>query len=137
MAEPTTAHARPDIDIENDIYDLIMTYPPTASDRRQIHIRVQGGAVTLSGHVKTPINRRYLLNKVPQLSGVTHFDSSRLFDEETIRIDSGRALPIGVLVNVRMGTVILTGTLPEGVDLEAVATTINRLPGVERVVAQF
>lgn len=135
MAEPTVTLKRPDIDIQNDIVSIIVQYPPTAADRHHIDVKVADGVVTLTGHVLTPINRRFLLNRIPRVHGVRALDSTLLHDDETIRLDIGQQIGADMFANVRYGTVALSGKVPEGDDLDALAGLIASVPGVVRVVA--
>ncbi|MDZ4770904.1 MAG: BON domain-containing protein [Chloroflexota bacterium] len=135
MTDAADIAVRPDMDIHKQITSIITQYPPTASDRFYIITSVQDGVVVLSGHVKTPINRRYLINEIPKVPGVRALDSSSLFDDETIRIEAGRRLPQGVMANVRYGTVALSGEVPAGTDLDVIAAAVSAVPGVLRVVA--
>lgn len=137
MADAPAVNQRPDIDISDDINDIILRYPPTASDHNHIHYAVQDGLVALGGHVKTPISRRFLLNEVPNIEGVRGVDVSRLYDDETIRIEVGRLVPQGVFANVQFGNVVLSGKLPDGTGIEALAQSVGGVPGVKRVVASF
>lgn len=137
MSEPTIVQQRPDMDIQNDILAIIVQYPPTSADRHQIEVSVTDGQVMLKGHVKTPINRRYLINQIPAVSGVQSVDCSQLYDSETIRLEVGRRLPQGVIANVRFGTVVLTGELPENVNVEALAQSVANVPGVARVATSL
>ncbi len=137
MSDAPVVHVRPDVDIQKAIISVITQYPPTAADRHTIHVSVQDGAVVLSGHVRTPINRRYLLNEIPKIDGVRAVDSSTLYDDESIRIETGQRVPPGVLVSVRYGTVALTGSLPHGTELDTLAAAIAAVPGVQRVVASI
>ena len=132
-----TAMTRPDVDIEEDIRKIIAHYPPLQADRYQLHLEAHGGAVTLSGHVKSLINHRYLVDRVRAIDGVSSVNSDQLYCEETIRIESGRPLPKGVIANAVYGTVILTGTLPQGKTAEDVVKDVALIPGVVRVVTKL
>jgi len=128
---------RPAIDIEEDIRDVIAHYPPLQADRRHIDLEVKNGEVTLSGHVKSLNTRRYFLDQVPAISGVRDVKSDRLYTEESIRLESGRRIPQGVIANAVYGTVVLTGTLPDGKTAEDVVKEVAQIDGVERVVTKF
>lgn len=132
-----TQATRPDVDIEEDIHNLIAHYPPLQADRHQLHIEAHDGAVTLSGHVRSLINRRYLVDRVREIAGVSTVNADQLYCEETIRIESGRPIPNGVIANAVYGTVILTGTLPQGTSAEDVVKDVALIPGVVRVVTKF
>ncbi|MBL8131286.1 MAG: BON domain-containing protein [Anaerolineae bacterium] len=135
MTEPAVVVQRPDIDIHNEIVSIITQYPPTAADRFHIHVSVQEGVVVLSGHVLTPINRRYLINQIPKVVGVQSVDGTQLFDDETIRLEVGRRLPKGLVANVRRGTVTLSGALPGEEPMQGIAALVASVPGVVRIVA--
>jgi osmotically-inducible protein OsmY len=92
---------------------------------------------TLSGHVKSPISRRYLLDRAAQVSGVRAVDGEGLFTEETIRLEAGRHIPSGVIANAYYGTVILTGKLPDGTSAAEIVNQLAQIPGVERVITKF
>ncbi len=132
-----TPMTRPDVDIEEDIYNLIAHYPPLVSDRHQLRIEARSGEVILSGHVRSLITRRYLLDRVRAIAGVTSVNADQLYCEETIRIESGRPIPQGVIANAIYGTVVLTGTLPTGTSADDVVKNVALIPGVERVVTKF
>src|SRR4051812_34324792 len=125
--------ARPNMDIEAEIGDIVAHYPPLQADRRQLHIEVRDGTVTLSGHVKTPINRRYLVDRVAHVRGVHSVNSDHLYSEEAIRIEAGQRIPMGVIANATYGTVILTGTLPDGKSAADVVQDVALIDGVQQV----
>lgn len=128
---------RPDVDIVEELGDIIAHYPPLQQDRHRLTITSAGGVVDLSGHVKTPISRRYLVDKARSVPGVRGVNSERLYDEQVIRLEVGRRIPNGVLANVQYSTVILTGELPEGVTAQEVVAQVAQIPGIERVVTKF
>lgn len=130
MADHSAPAARIDGDIVEDIRTIIVKYPPTNNDRHHIDVRVEEGVAHLSGHVQTPIHRRYLQDKVALVSGVRAVDVDELYDDETIRLDVGALVPEGVQVNVLYGTVLLGGV---GAD-DALAQQVTAMPGVARVV---
>lgn len=137
MANVNRVEVRPDIDIHSDIVDLIVHYPPLKADIHHIHIEVNGGVVVIHGHTRSPITRRYLLDAVGKVDGVQSVNADRFYDEETIRLEAGRVIPPGVLVNNRYGTLVLSGRLPEGTTLEQVVAAVSSVPGVERVMTEF
>ena len=132
-----TQITRPDLDIEENIRDIVAHYPPLQADRYHVHISVQDGAVVLSGHVRSLVTRRYLVDHVARVSGVYAVDSDSLYTEETIRLEAGQWILTGVIANADYGTVILTGQLAESMNAEAIARDLARIPGVERVIAKF
>jgi osmotically-inducible protein OsmY len=131
------AEARPDIDIHNDILDLIVHYPPLNADRHHIHVEVNNGAVVIHGHTRSPITLRYLLDVIDEVEGVQSVDASRFYSEEAIRLEAGRVIPPGVLVNNRYGTLVLSGKLPNGMTIDELVAAVSNIPGVERVVTEF
>jgi osmotically-inducible protein OsmY len=132
-----TQAIRPAVDILEDLYNIIAHYPPLQADRHHLHMDVQGGEVILSGHVRTPITYRYLLEHTAAVRGVTSVNSDRLYVEETIRLETGRRIPRGVITNVAYGTVILTGKLPPDAGIETIVNDVAQIPGVEQVVTKF
>lgn len=137
MTAETRILTRDDLDIRDDVYTLIVKYPPTNADRNYIHIEVRQGVVRLSGYVKTPINRRYLEDRIELIPGVAGLNTDDLHDDETIRLDVGKVLPYGALINVHYGTVILTGQIAEGESVDALVNAIGAVPGVQRVAARL
>ncbi|MCS7071953.1 MAG: BON domain-containing protein [Anaerolinea sp.] len=130
MTDHSAPAARIDSDIVEDIHTIIVKYPPTNNDRHHIHVRVEDGVAYLSGHVQTPIHRRYLQEKVALVNGVREVNVTELHDDETIRLEVGAVVPEGTQVNVRYGVVLLSGAPID----EAVAERVASMPGVVRVV---
>lgn len=138
MAETTVSERRDDLDILEDIDHLIAHYPPLMKDRHAIKCSIKEGFVTVSGHTQSPNTRRYFLDNLPLVDGVTGVNADQFFDDETIRLDAGRSLPFGVRVGkVQYGVVILTGELPEGANATDITTPIQQIPGVQRVLMSF
>jgi osmotically-inducible protein OsmY len=125
------------VDILDDLYNLIAHYPPLQADRHHIHIDVSDGVVNLSGHVRSSITERYLVDRVKRVQGVRAVIADQLFNEEEIRLEAGQRIPPGVLANVYYGAAVLTGKLPPDVTPESVVTGVSQIPGVERVVTHF
>jgi osmotically-inducible protein OsmY len=128
---------RPDIDIQNDIYDLVAHYPPLQADRHYFTVEVRDGKVTLSGHVKSPITEHYFADRVKDVPGVRSVNHDHLYNEEEIRLAVGRRIANGVIANALYGTVILTGTTPQDMSGDAVVNDVAQVAGVQRVVTQF
>ena len=124
---------RPDMDIREDITNIIVTYPPLAADRFRIDVGVVNGEVILKGHVSTPITRTYLIDYSALVDGVKAVDSRNFYDDESLRLASGKFISQGINVNVRSGTVVLSGTPTDG-NIDEIAQSIAALPGVIRVV---
>jgi osmotically-inducible protein OsmY len=137
MAETQLLNPHPDIDIETDIQTQILhKYPPLLNDRHHVNIDVSDGKVTISGHVKVPMTRRYVLSKLERIPGVTAIDASELYDDETIRLQAGKMIPSGVLVTSNYGTVILAGK-PGNVSPGEMARRLGQIPGVKQVITSF
>ncbi|NDJ61637.1 MAG: BON domain-containing protein [Chloroflexi bacterium] len=134
MAERAAPSLRPDVDILEDLHRAIGDYPPLVADRRRYRISIDDGHVTLSGHVRTPINRRTLIERVQAVADVQSVTTDDLHDDETIRIAAGQAVPAGMSVIVEYGAVILSGRLPAGAAAEPVVERVLTIPGVTRVV---
>jgi len=137
MATPGSIKLRPNVDVESDIENVIVHYPPLMNDRHHIHYSVQDGVATLSGHVKTPITRQYLLARVAEIPGVTSTSADQLYDDESIRLDVGRFIPPGMVGTVEYGRVILAGDVPSGTNIEDVMAQISQLPGVDKVIKAY
>ncbi|MDX1993298.1 MAG: BON domain-containing protein [bacterium] len=137
MAETPVRAERPDMDIQEEIHDHLTDYPPLSHDRHRVHVEVQNGAVTVSGHVKTPQTLRYLINKIEQVEGVKSVTNEGLYDDETLRLEVGRLVPVGVFVNTEYGAVILSGNLAAGAAVESLVQQVAQVPGVHRVLTTF
>jgi osmotically-inducible protein OsmY len=137
MTDAQIIEARPDVDIIEDVKEIIAHYPPLFADRHHLRINARDGVLILGGHVSSPISRRYLMDRAGEVRGVIRVNCDALYDEENIRLDVGGALPDGVIANVRYGTAILTGKLPDGMNEESLAERVGDVRGVERVVAAF
>lgn len=137
MSEPQAMTARPDEDILDDIDNLIVHYPPLVNDRHQIQVNVTGGVATLTGYTKGPVTRRYLVDGVLVTPGVKTVVADHLYDDETFRLQAAKIIPPGVIVNVEYGTLILSGTLPDGKPEEDVVKALGTIAGVRRVVTSF
>lgn len=134
MVETPSSAARPDMDIYEDIASLIMRYPPLSAERNLIEYSVDQGVVRFHGYIGNAINHKYLLSHVALVPGVRRIDDSLLFDQELMRLNIGRILPEGVIVNVRYSSVVLTGTPVSGEDIAQVAQQVANLPGVQKVI---
>jgi osmotically-inducible protein OsmY len=135
MAHISTHPVRPNEDIEADIENIIVHYPPLMNDRRYIQVKAEDGIVSLSGHVKTPMNRDYLISHVSQVEGVKSVNADGLFDDETLRLEVGKFIPFGVFARVEYGRVVLSGTLPKDTTAETIVQNILlKIPGVQKVV---
>jgi len=137
MAHGQMVSTRPDIDIEQDIRDFIAHYPPLSHDRHRVRVSAKDGKVTVAGYVKSRATRHYLLEHLPTIDGVRSVKDKEFFDDETIRIEAGRIVPVGVQVIVEYGAVVLAGRLPEGVREGDLAKKVNKILGVHKVVAAF
>lgn len=133
MLHPSTP-ARPDMDIREDITSLIVRYPPLSSERHLIEFSVEQGVVRFRGHIGNAINRGYLLEHTARVPGVRRIDAGLLFDQEAMRLDIGRVLPEGVMVNVRYSAVVLSGRPVSGEDIGLIAQQVANMPGVQKVI---
>lgn len=130
---------RPDIDIEEDIREFIRTYDPLKQARGHFDYTVQDGHVTVTGHVRSVQARRVLLDNVPDIGGVVSMDDSQFFDDETIRLHVGKALPRGTFVRVNYGSVVITGMIPDGTDAATIIEKVKEIEGVrpDRIATDF
>lgn len=133
MAGANVQTARPDIDIERDLEQIVKDYPPSNSDRHHLYLSVSRGRVTARGHVKTPMTRRVLVSRFQNVEGVRSIDVDELFDDETIRLTAGKIVPPGALVTSDYGTVVLAGRM-ESEQGKHIAQQLETIPGVKRVV---
>ncbi|CAG1771662.1 hypothetical protein BAC2_01874 [uncultured bacterium] len=130
-----TLIVRPDMDIDADVIDIILRYPPLVSDRHHIQVKVNDGVVSFIGHTSNPINRGYLVDRVMALPGVVDVNAEALYDDVNISLATGQVLPTGVIANTYYGTVVLSGKAPA--DVDTVAMRVAQVPGVVRVVTTF
>jgi osmotically-inducible protein OsmY len=137
MAEITAPAPRADVDILEAIDDLICDYPPLVLDRHHFHIAVEHGKVTVSGHTRTTITRRALIERLAEVAGVVTVNADAFYSDTDLRLQVSHLLPIGVLANVSYGVVILTGLLPIGATETALVAAIEDMAGVRAVRAQF
>lgn len=132
---------RPDLDLVDDIDTLIVRYPPLKADRKHLHFFIKDGVITVSGHLRTAITRRYLLERLPLLPGVRAVLADALYDDETLQRDAGRMIAAqhadGALANVQYGVVIVTGTLPAGHGADEFAARLAEILGVVRIAAKL
>jgi osmotically-inducible protein OsmY len=133
----TKTQLRPDIDIEEDIREFIRGYPPLRQATPHLEFHSKEGVVTLSSHVRSVQAKRVLIDNVPDIAGVTQVDSTRLYDDESIRLDLGRVLPRGVMVRVNFGHITVYGELPANEDADVIVAHIKAVPGVRKVDPQF
>lgn len=130
---------RPDEDILEDIREFVRGYDPLKRDREYFEYISENGYVTLIGHTRSTKARRVLVDNVPDIEGVLSVDASQLYDDETLRLDIGKVLPIGTFIRVNYGSVVITGSLPEDVDAGALVENVQAVPGVrpDRVETEF
>lgn len=129
--------ARPDVDIQQDIADVFPGYPPLLHDRSRMDVTVADGVITASGHVRTAQSREYFEREARKIPGVRGIDTSALYDDDTLRIQSGRATPLEVYTNVSYGAVVLTGEVPEHMMLSEIVNAVEAIPGVRKVIPNF
>ncbi len=133
--EPTVR--RPDEDIQEEIDQLTRSFSPLKTSRGYFSYKSIDGHVTVEGNVRSPQARRVLIDNIPHIRGVVSCDSTRLVDDEMVRIAVGELLPPGVLASVHYGAVGLTGNLPDGASAETIMDAVSTIPGVRRVGAEF
>lgn len=137
MTEAQPSTKRPDIDIERAIHNLYTRYPPMMHDRHRVKLQVEDGEVTVSGHIKSKITYQLLLQNLPTVAGISAIHADKLYNDETIRFQVGRSVPVGMLVTVEYGAVVLSGRLPDDTNIEALVAQIAKVPGVNRVLTTF
>lgn len=136
VMEPTRLH-RPDEDIAEDIAALIRSYDPLMQSRHWFTYDVRDGVVKLQGNINSAIAERVLLDNVPRIPGVEEVDAEELYNDEELRLRVGRMIPPGVLAHVDFGRVVLSGSLPDGHDPDAMIKRIEEMPGVRKVINQL
>jgi hypothetical protein len=138
MSETTVVKARSDQEIHDEIGRLVAHYPPLQKDRNAFQVRVEGGQVTVSGHVSSPNIRTYFVNLLAQVPGVTAVQADDLHDDQTIRLEIARRLPPGLMVaRVVYGQVVLTGEPPAGMPDSVLMNLVAGVRGVSRVLTGF
>ena len=123
-----------DIQLDAAAHKILHSYPPLTHDRHRIKVSVENGELTVSGYVKSLPTYNYALNNFKSIPGLRGFNADDFHNDEIIRRDVGREVPVGVLVTVEYGAVILSGQLPEGMDVEALVRKVALVPGVHRVL---
>lgn len=137
MAETAAPVQRADVDILEEIEDMICDYPPLVQDRHYYDVVVENGSATISGHTRTTITRRYLVDAVAHVDGITDVNADGFHSDADLRLQISRLIPSGVIANVRFGVVVLTGHLPVGATEKALVAAIGDIDGVRAVRAQF
>lgn len=138
MSEPIVVKTRSDQEIRDEIGRLIAHYPPLHNDRNAFQVQVNGGQVVISGHVSSPNIRTYFINLLPQVEGVTEVQADHLYDDQSIKQEVARRLPIGLkIAQVHWGQVILIGEPPDDMPDDVMAASVSDVPGVSRVIAAF
>ncbi len=130
--------ARPALDIELDLQDLVAHYPPAAHDQHHFDFVISDGVVTLNGNVKSRVTHQFLLDKVPEIEGVRDVRAEALANDDDLRLETAKLTPYGVFVNVEYGIVKLTGRLDAGTDVNALVNQIiSSVPGIRRIYTAF
>ncbi|MDZ4669791.1 MAG: BON domain-containing protein [Phototrophicales bacterium] len=129
--------SRPDEDILEDIHALMSTYPPLQHDRRALAIRVERGVVTVAGYIKASPTYRYLKSTLPHIKGIRYINADDLYEDDVIRLDVGKVVPLGIQVRVEYGAIVLTGHLPESLSAKDVVKQVALVKGVQRVLTAF
>lgn len=134
-AAPATP--RPDVDIAEDITGVIRAYPPLQASRPFMNYTVLNRQVTFNGNVRSGQARRYLLDRITHIAGVTSVNADNLRDDDMLLIASGERLPDGVYATILYGAVALTGMLPRDKSAQTLVDAIKAVPGVRHVSANF
>lgn len=137
MSVTAVTAEREDSLIQADIDHLIATYPPLAKDRRAIHVAIENGTVTVSGHVQTTNTRRYFLDRLATIAGVYEVHAEDFYDDLAIRLEVSKVIPLGVQATVLYGTVILAGEPPQDMSAESIAERVLAVRGVVKVISGF
>ncbi|GAB4576292.1 MAG: hypothetical protein Kow0077_31980 [Anaerolineae bacterium] len=133
VAQAVQLH-RPVEDINEDIAAIIRRFHPLAQSRHFFTYEVTPeGVVRFSGHIKSQVAQKILLDSVARIPGVSGVDISDLHTEEELRIAVGRVLPPGVRARVDYGDVILVGKLPPRHKVETLVKKVASIPGVVHV----
>lgn len=137
MSEASVTQSRPDMDILEDIRHIEHGYPPLVNDRHQVKFDVKDGVVTISGYTKSMPTHNYVVNRTAEIDGVKEVVAKEFYNDEAIRLNVGQAIPVGVVLSVEYGTVILAGKLPEGKTVEEIVRAVGLVEGVRRVITEF
>jgi osmotically-inducible protein OsmY len=129
--------ARPDVDIEQDVNRVFNKYPPLAHDRSRMTVTIEDGVVTASGHVKTAQARDVFVREVKKIEGVKAVHTDKLYNDDSLRIETGQVTPFGVYTSVSYGAVVLTGTVPEGKTADEIVAAVKKIDGVRKVITNF
>lgn len=124
---------RPDVDIDLDLQQIVRNYPPLNNDRHHLYITVTNGDVLVTGHIKTPMNRRVLASRFQNVSGVRAVNVEELYDDETIRQTAGKIVPSGALVTSDYGILVLAGTFEKD-DAAEFVPQLEQILGVKKVI---
>lgn len=137
MSETTPIMIHTDEDILEAIRQLVRGYAPLRASRSYFTVHVLSGVVIVEGNVATGLARHLFLENIAEIPGVVAIDDSKLYDDEALRFQIGKFLPIGVRVRIDHGVVVLTGHLPEGVSLDEVKGKIVETAGVRNLTTDF
>lgn len=136
-ATQTTVIPHTDEDIHEAIHDFVRSYKPLITSRNHFHYRVHSGVVTVWGNIKSRSAYQLFIKNLPDVDGVIAVETSKLYDDETLRLQIGKLLPMGVRVRVTHGLVTLTGQLPEGTSADDIKGELVTMPGVVAVNTDF
>lgn len=128
---------RPDVDIHADVMGVFRVYPPLRHDRERLEVTVTEGNVVVIGHVKTAQSIEVFARESLAVDGVTGVDVSQVYDDESIRLQVGRATPYGVYTSVSYGAVVLNGHKPADVSIEEMVEQVSKMDGVRKVITAF
>jgi osmotically-inducible protein OsmY len=131
--------SRPDVDIEEDVAQIIRSYPPLQMSRPYFTYKSLGGVIQLRGNVRTPQARRVLVENAARIAGVSQVDDTDLFDDEALRMAVGDVIGLsgqsGVYATVHGGVVALTGNKLAHDAAASLINAVQAIPGVRRVGA--
>lgn len=140
MTTPTQTETRPDIDIAEDIRSFLRDFDPVKQSRQFFAADVSNGVVTLVGNVRARVARRVLVDYIAEeIDGVQKVIADELYDDEHLRLTLGHVLPRGVQVHVNYGSVVVSGTLPAGIEPDDIVEKVKSVSGVRinKIFQQF
>jgi hypothetical protein len=139
MAHATHSTAIPhtDEDILEDIHNLVRSYKPLITSRGHFYYRVQTGVVTVWGNIKSRSAHQLFAKNLPDVDGVIAVDDSKLYNDETLRLEIGKLLPMGIRTRIHNGLVTLTGQLPADTNADDIKGELVTVPGVIAVNTDF
>ena len=128
---------RSDVDIRQDVLKVFHTYPPLAHDRHRMEVVVEGAVVSASGNVRTAQALEVFAREASKVPGVIKVNTKDLHDDETLRLEIGRLIPLDVRAVVTYGVIVLTGQAPAARSLKSLTNKLEKIAGVRKVVPNF